>query len=94
MTKNQLNRMYEMWAEKYQLYAYPDDLDNAIPLASFDSGHDETEYSGTQLFAVTKHRKGKIHMFVFALRSTWSLQNDFDDNACVGRETYRKVISF
>lgn len=94
MTKEQLNGIFEAWAEKHRLYVYPNELDSAVSLLSFDSGYSEKEYSGTQIFAVAKQRRGKIHMFVFALQSTWSIENDFDDDACAGREVYRKVIAF
>ena len=93
MTKDQLLKMYAEWAEKHRLFSYPDELDYATALLSFDTGHTDTEYSGTQIFAVTKHKKGKIHMFVFALNTTWPDEDDFDDVTPI-RESYRKVISF
>ena len=82
-----------IWAEKHQLFAYPEEIDSAVSLLSYDSGHTETEYSGTQIFAVTKHKKDKIHMFVFSLRTTWSCLDEYDD-AEISEEIYRKILSF
>ena len=94
MTKDQLIQWYMIWSEKYQLFAYPEEIDSAVSLLSYDSGHSENGYSGTQIFAVTKHKKDKIHMFVFSLRSTWTYENDIDDDAILEEEVYRKILSF
>lgn len=94
MTKGQLKAAYKLWAEKYQLYFDPHDLDHSVILTSFDSGATADGYSGTQVCAVTKHKKDKIHMFVYALRSTWKYRDHDDEIDGHGLENYRKIISF
>lgn len=93
MTKNELMQSFTLWGEKHHLFTYPEEIDNAVPLLSFDSGHSETEYSGTQVLAIAKQKRGKIHLFIFALRTTWPLDNDFNDSG-EAKEEYKKVISF
>ena len=93
VTKRELTKSYIMWAEKHRLFAYKEEIDNAVTLLSFDSGHSAAAYSGTQVLAIAKQQKGKIHLFVFALRTTWPLDDDLADSV-EGKEEYRKVIVF
>ena len=93
MTKNELIHAYTVWADRHQLFAAADDLDEAVQLISFDSGRSETTYFGTRAQAVAKVRKGKIHIFIFAVRTAWSIDNDFNDDTEI-REEYRKIIAF
>lgn len=78
MTKNELIQEYLNWAASHMVYATPRDIDDATSLLAFDAAASETSLSAISVFAITKHHREKIHMFVFTYKQSW-LCNDIGD---------------
>ena len=92
MTHTDLYTKYKRWATRCHSAATAHDFDNAILLLSYDAGRTESTLYDVAVRAIAIHTD-RIHVFIFAVKTTWALDADGEAEAEIGAD-YRFIVSF
>lgn len=91
MTYTDLYTKYKRWATRCHSAATSYDLDNATLLLSYDAAHTVSTMSDVAVYAIAIHTD-HVHVFVFAVRTTWAWDEDGETEEEIGAE-YRVVLA-
>lgn len=92
MTYTDLYTKYKRWETRCHSAATSYDLDNATLLLSYDAGRTSSTMSDIAVYAIAVHTD-HVHVFVFAVRTTWARDEDGEAEAEMAEE-YRLIVSF
>ncbi len=96
MTKDEFYQKYKRWTTQCHSAAETYDLDDAVRIISFDEGQTATTLSDVAVRAIAVHTD-RIHVFLFAVRTVWSIEDIIDGVAERGEELdaqYKLFIAF
>lgn len=92
MTYTHLYTKYKRWETRCHSAATAHDFDNAILLLSYDAGRTASTLSDVAVRAIAIHTD-RIHVFIFAVRTTWAQDKNGDAGEEIGTD-YRFIVSF